>query len=537
MDSEYLKKNILPALTEALTAMASEVPEDKVEFVGKYLLKYVERQGTALKKHKEVAEAEANAKQYQREEDARVRAEIEKNAPKLSLKSQYEKFLNSIGSCSSKEDAMRAVVTFLETNMGIPSAYIAVKVPQGESETLKYLVVGPNSANILGKKLPKPSGEEGEEGAPERQGVSFEAFKLPEVPEEEPVEESEDGTTPPPKGPPPLENLIVQNTMRDKRVKYFGIPKLGAYAAIPAVYSSADHDAACNFNAGDGAEVLPSWEIAKKDNHFLIGMDTVGKYRLFEKEEIARASEMSKALVSLFVKIDETAAEKQLEFLQSDKLKTLTDLTTELTAKIAEMEAAALAEVAAAIAAAVAAAAPVEGAEPVEGSGVDPAVAELQKAKSETAAVAAVWGEQVGKSQLGLNISLLNQFVLPLPLPALRLLYAMALFLNEDPATVEDVCGDPNWESIRKIFLSSLATKIGSFDPSSVTNLVHKSNSVAAVKAYLEANGLIDGSVYPSFVPIFGSVLLVWLQKAIAAREAAMAYSAEVDKVSLEVSP
>jgi hypothetical protein len=367
MDSEYLKKNILPALTEALTAMASEVPEDRVEFVGKYLLKYVERQSAALQKQKQIAEAETGFAQYQREEDERNRKEIEKNAPKLALKLSYEKFLASIPHCTSKEEAMRSVVTFLESNMGIPSAYIAVKAPQGESEVLKYLVVGPNSANVLGKKVPKPSGEEGEEGAPERQGVSFEAFKVPEVPEEEAApEENEDGTPVPPKGPPPLENLIIQNTMRDKRVKYFGIPKLGAYAAIPAVYSSADHDAACNFNPGDGAEVMPSWEIVKKDNHFLIGMDTVGKYRLFEvslslslshlcflfnpylqylivvyqKEEISRVSEMSKALANLFVKLDESAAEKQLEFLQSEKLKTLTDLTAELTAKVAELEAA-----------------------------------------------------------------------------------------------------------------------------------------------------------------------------------------------------
>lgn len=277
-----MKKNILPALTEALTAMSSEVPDDKVEFVGRYLLQYVDRQSTAMQKQKAIVEAEAGLIQYQREEDARVRAEIDKNAPKLALKREYEKFLNSIGSCSSKEDAMRAVVTFLESNMGIPSAYIAVKVPVGESEVLKYLVVGPNSSGVLGKKLPKPSGEEGEE-APERQGVSFEAFKVPEVPEEEaPAEENEDGTAPPPKGPPPLENLVIQNTMRDKRVKYFGIPKLGAYVAIPAVYNSADHDAACNFNPGDGAEVPASWEVVKKDNHFLIGMDTVGKYRLFD---------------------------------------------------------------------------------------------------------------------------------------------------------------------------------------------------------------------------------------------------------------
>ncbi len=118
----------------------------------------------------------------------------------------------------------------------------------------------------------------------------------------------------------------------------------------------------------------------------------------------------------------------------------------------------ALAEVAAQLAAAAAAAAPPEGSEPpAEGSGPDPAVLELQKAKAETAAVARVWSEQVGKSSLGVNLSFLTQFVLPLPLPALKLLYAIALFLNEEPASVQDVCGDPHWDSIRRVSLLYLS--------------------------------------------------------------------------------
>lgn len=42
MDSAYLKTNILPALSEALTAMAVQIPDDQVEFLGKYLLAYVD---------------------------------------------------------------------------------------------------------------------------------------------------------------------------------------------------------------------------------------------------------------------------------------------------------------------------------------------------------------------------------------------------------------------------------------------------------------------------------------------------------------
>ena len=51
MDALYLKNNVYGALTEALASMAVALPEDKVEYLGRYLLKYVER-----KKAKEEAE-------------------------------------------------------------------------------------------------------------------------------------------------------------------------------------------------------------------------------------------------------------------------------------------------------------------------------------------------------------------------------------------------------------------------------------------------------------------------------------------------
>ncbi len=85
------------------------------------------------------------------------------------------------------------------------------------------------------------------------------------------------------------------------------------------------------------------------------------------------------------------------------------------------------------------------------------------------------------------------------------------------------------------MFVGSLATKVANYDPAAIVALASKNNSVAAVKVYIEANGLGDAGVYPSFLPVFGSVLLVWLQKAIAARDAAIACSTEVDKVPLEV--
>lgn len=43
MDAQYLKLNVNDALAEALTSMAVSLPDDGVEYVGNYLLQYVER--------------------------------------------------------------------------------------------------------------------------------------------------------------------------------------------------------------------------------------------------------------------------------------------------------------------------------------------------------------------------------------------------------------------------------------------------------------------------------------------------------------
>lgn len=43
MDALYLKNNVYVALTEALASMAVALPEDQVEYLGRYLLKYVDR--------------------------------------------------------------------------------------------------------------------------------------------------------------------------------------------------------------------------------------------------------------------------------------------------------------------------------------------------------------------------------------------------------------------------------------------------------------------------------------------------------------
>ena len=58
-----------------------------------------------------------------------------------------------------------------------------------------------------------------------------------------------------------------------------------------------------------------------------------------------------------------------------------------------------------------------------------------------------------------------------------------------------------------------------------------KANTLASIKAFAESSGILDPSVYPANMALCSVAVLPWLQKAIAAREAAIAYHAEIQVV------
>jgi len=532
MDNAYIQKNVLPALTEALSAMATQSPDDKVEFIGKYLLSYVDRRQAKDIKGKETVEAEAKLSEYLKQEKAKEAAVEEKNFPIAYITTQYERLLDAIPTKSTKQEALYSVVEFLENVMHIPSAYIAFKSTVGESEVLNYLTAGPTSQHVMGKKLPKPIIDEGAEEIPERLGVSFEAFKIPEVPEGEEEPAAEEGEEAPvKKGPPPLSNLIIPNAMRDKRVKFYGIPKLGAFAACPFTFSSFEHEGVSTYTPADG-ETPAAFTLTPREQQFLIAFDSVGKYRQFTAEEIARVVALGNKLIELFQRLESKLTDKHLAFLQSEALKGWNDAVTDFAAKVPGEEAAALEAHAVEVAAqqAAAAASAGEGAEPpapAEG-------AELLKARTDAALALHTWSKVLANSPAGKQLSLLQQYLFPLPGPALKLLYVIALLINTPASSMQDVCGDISWDAMKSVVLERFVSNMEMYNPTQSIVLSGKENTFAFIKSYVEANNLLDAAVYPVFLSVFPLAFLPWLQKALAAREAAFTYSNEVDKIPLE---
>ena len=246
MDANYLKVNVYDALTEAVAAMVIAVPEDRVEFIGQYLLAYVDRKNNKTKLEKEVKISEEKYSEELKENDHKQHlieaAEVEHD----NYQAKLPRFLVALQPISlNKVDAIDKVCAFITEFLNIPAVYIAFKKVIGETEYLYYLSASPGQSHVVGNKITKLSEELAEDEIPERQGLSFNAFLLPVIPETEEEEELDENDNPiiKPTLPPPVPQPIqIENVIRDKRIKFFGIPKLGTYVAIPFSYDSYDHE-------------------------------------------------------------------------------------------------------------------------------------------------------------------------------------------------------------------------------------------------------------------------------------------------------
>lgn len=453
-DAAYLKGTVNDALTEALSAMSVGAPEDRVEYIGRYLLQYVQRKSAQAKYMAESGEAESKYAAFECENDVKNSLEAVRAQEARAKVARLQEFVGSLSkSSTSKQEAMNQVSAFIAEYLSVQGAYIAVKRSVGESEALYYYSASPGQEFVVGKKLTKPV-EEGDEVAP-RQGLSFEAFKIPEVPEEAAPEEGEEAA--PAKPPPRAQPLVVENCMREKRCKFFGIPKLGSYLAIPLTYSSVDHVEGCvmgmsepppadpdNPDAPPGISE-PTYTANKVPLWMILGMDTVGEYRNFKAGEIETAVTVADVLAAVLQEIEGKMFESHVAFLVAHKA--AADIIAAMLVALAADEASALENVAAELAPPAVdpdAAPPAEAPEPAH---------ESLKPFYETAAVLKVWTSASGLGGEAYKSAFLSMqnHVLPAPASVCNLLFAVGCFLGLQSNSLKDVCGETTWELLRTV--------------------------------------------------------------------------------------
>ena len=154
------------------------------------------------------------------------------------------------------------------------------------------------------------------------------------------------------------------------------------------------------------------------------------------------------------------------------------------------------------------------------------------KAWKETEASLNAWSSAISKNDLIIDsITDLSNHLLPAPQVVSNLFYAVAVFCGSSPKVCRDVCGDITWENIRANVVRALPKQVTSYNVNAVKS-VNKDSSLAAVKKFIEENNLFDTSIYPPAIAVCNTLAL-WLQKAVNARAAAIAYSLE-SNVNLE---
>ena len=528
MDVQYLKNNVNEALNEALTSMAACTPDDNIEYLGRYLIQYVNRLKAKNLEKVSTTEAENLALKYEADQAVLNNVVQEVEDAKKSKQRKLDTFCENLAATvTTKSDAMDQTTKFLANFLEVPSTYIAINKVAAESETLLYFSTNPDNTTILGQKLPKAAGGEEEEGGPTRQGVSFEAFKIPEVPEEEPAEDGEEA---PPKPAPTAQPLVIDNVMRDQRCKFFGIPKLGSFAAIPLTYGSSDHEN--GIMPGPTAEELaaqaaaeappveegeeapapaplpdaPKYIQSKIPLSMILAMDTIGKYRSFTSNDIEVASQVGNALVKALESLEVKDFERHCEYMEGPKIEE--SFATDVNAKITESETTKLGEVA------------TETAELPDAADKEALIAK----KNANASFAAI-DEQVKSGPFLDACQGIETYILPPPSPVLFFFHLMSCMLNYSAADSKDVCGDISWTSIQKNIFKTYVSKIADYDVTAESTEMNDE----AIKSFIETNAL-SAETLTTF-PIL-PILLNWVTKAVASRDADKAYAVAAEEAA-----
>lgn len=528
MDAKYLQENVNQALTEALTAMAAAQPVDKVDYIARYLIQSANRKVKQGNVRLESAELDKMVRESEYENENERKRVLANDAIEKENINKLDVFISSLTDAENKKDAMDKVTQFLSDYLKIPAVYIAIKKVSGESEYLHYVSANKGQEHVVGSTLNKLVEAEGDD-VPVGQGFSFKAFEIPPPePEEEPVE----GEEAPIQKPAPIAvPLIVTNVMSDKRCKFFGIPKLGAFVAVPFFGSTIDHENGCIPSVpsetalpAEGEDAAPTdvavtrstnpYSMNKQPLSMIISMDTIGNYRLIKETEISVVQKVGEGLIRCFSILEDALFDSHVKFLTDHK--SAADQVATVLVGIIDKEVAAIGEVAALYT-------------------IDPTIdpppepfPEQLKSQVDSGAVCKVWNAVFADEGIASILMSMSNHLLPMPQSVINL-FTAAVYLVDISCSIKQV-GD--YENIRLNVLPKLGELVRDYDPKSSVS-VPRVRTLQAIKAFIETSNALDASSYPSHLTLL-PLLSAWMSKAIAARDAYIIYSKEVNNLECE---
>ncbi|GMF13857.1 unnamed protein product [Phytophthora lilii] len=281
LDQAYLREAVGAPLTEAMAQLAILQPEDPVEFLGNYLLKHV-------------ANVEAQQQLQKRKENQQQSGMPQRAAGITGIGSEqqpnelaWEQFLEEeqqvqaqLHSQPSVAMVFQRLLEWICSTLGAEEAYIGRKCVDPQGNSVVHFVASskhPESV-VVDKFVAQPSDEGDEETVRRGVGVAFDVFKemAPVGEDGSPAVDAESN----PLSAAPPKFVHVENVLREPRVKFFGVPKLGALLTRAGQYKSYLHADVLNESNPEEPNVLEQW--------LVFSADTMGQARAFTRKEIDR---------------------------------------------------------------------------------------------------------------------------------------------------------------------------------------------------------------------------------------------------------
>lgn len=523
------------------------------QYLGTYLLSYVKAMEAEALKVASVERLTSLEASLAASEAASAASTAAASAKKKQLQAESDSLELSLSETAVPPSGIDAVLSLLQVRTGATGAYFGRRETDSQgSSQIQYT----NSTQEFMVGAVLKGGAEGEEESFE--GVTWPLFASSEVEETTVDAEGEETTVTRTVFP---EDVVVENVVRNGGVKCFGLPKLGAYLAVPVRFNSClweggveDAEPAPEVEAVEGGEGEEASEEAEaeaeakakevaappprefdkfqpvyRQMECVIGLDTVGQGvgRLLDPESKDLAREWGGKLAGAKAKAELQAWKETVEKLQEWGQGEVDQSTAKEqgAAKLAEQ----VAQLSEAVAGAGAGAGAAEGEEAANATAMSEDVKALRESELRTASALELLGGT--KAQL----LAVGGFAIPPRNESTKVLgAAMALIGTSEGDYVDVKTGKIDWGKLRMLVGEDFYAKVEALDVASVGD---------DEKLLEKVRGMVEGSdeagvpfshvVVTSFT--VGN-LLGWVNAACAGAEANKAFKVKEAEAAAEAA-
>lgn len=251
----YLKQEqISSVLSIALGELYIAQPKNQLNFLGNWLLNH----SAALKNQNKEAQItetqEVLRAKHEKSLEAQRQAEAKLKADAILLEKAEEELKAEIANSLDIEDFLPQIIQYLKTRTFAAAGYIGLQekikrqitpmddekahIDEDSPFVIRYIAASEGSCFMLNQILKEEEGQ-----------ATWSLWKEDE--EEVPDEELEENTK---INKPKVKIISVDDVVSDIRVKFFDVPKLGAYFAVPLNYKSCLTDSSFDAGVDDAVE-------------------------------------------------------------------------------------------------------------------------------------------------------------------------------------------------------------------------------------------------------------------------------------------